>query len=128
VPAVWRCRIGKQEAFVKQLKSARAQMAALAERVAREPATLTATLGPALWLATPQPLVLNVNTAEADQLSALERSLTDWAEKIVVERDVRGPYVSCGDLTQRVGLPAPLAARLSDMAAAAVTLGIHPRL
>jgi Helix-hairpin-helix motif len=79
-------------------------------------------------LATPQSLVVNVNTAEADQLSALDRSLTDWAERIVVERDVQGPYVSLSDLTRRVGLSAPLATRLSDMAAAAVTLGTYPRL
>jgi DNA uptake protein ComE-like DNA-binding protein len=121
-------RIGKQEAFVEQLKSARAQMAALAERVGREPAALTVALGPALWLATSQSLVLNVNTAEADQLSALDGSLADWAQKIVVERDAQGPYGSLSDLRQRVALPGPLATKLTDMAAAAVTLGPYPRL
>jgi DNA uptake protein ComE-like DNA-binding protein len=103
-------------------------MAALAERVGSEPAALTVALGPALWLATSQPLVLNVNTAEADQLSALDGSLADWAEKIVVERDAHGPYGSSSDLGQRVGLPAPLATKLTDMAAAAVTLVPYPRL
>lgn len=121
-------RAGKQEAFVEQLKSLRAQMDALTERAVREPATLTAALGPALWLATSQSLVLNVNTAEADQLSVLDRSLADWAERIVAEREARGSFGSLSDLTQRVGLPAALAGRLGDMAAAALTLGTYPRL
>jgi hypothetical protein len=120
-------RIGNQDAFVQQLKSARAQMAAVVERVTREPAALTAALGPALWLATSQSLVLNVNTAEADQLLALDRAFADWAERIVIERDAQGPYGSLTDLAQRVGLPGSLAARLSDMAAAAVALGTYQR-
>jgi hypothetical protein len=121
-------RIGRQQAFVEKLKSGRAQMVALAARVAREPAALSMALGPALWLATPQALVLNVNTAEADQLSALDRSLADWTERIVVERDAQGPYGSLKDLAQRVGLPAPLVTTLGEMAATAVTLGTYPRL
>ena len=121
-------RAGRQEAFVEQLKSVRAQMGALTERAVREPATLTAALGPALWLATSQSLVLNVNTAEADQLAVLDRSLADWAGRIVAEREARGSFGSLIDLTQRVGLPAALAGRLGDMAAAALTLGTYPRL
>ena len=120
-------RIGRQEAFVEQLKSVRAQMGPLTERAAREPATLSAALGPGLWLATPQSLVLNANTAEADQFAALDRSLADWAEKIVAERDARGSYGSLSDVTQRIGLPAALASRLSDMATAAHTLGTYSR-
>jgi hypothetical protein len=121
-------RIGKQEAFVEQLKPVRARMGVLTERAAREPAILTTALGPALWLATSQSLVLNVNTAEADQLAVLDRSLADWARKIVAEREAQGSYVSWSDLTQRVGLPAALATRLGDMAAAALSLGTYPRL
>jgi DNA uptake protein ComE-like DNA-binding protein len=120
-------RIGRQEVFVEQLKSVRAQMGALTERAAREPATLLAALGPGLWLATSESLVLNVNTAEADQFSALDSSLADWAGKIVAEREAQGSYGSLSDLTQRVGLPAALAARLSDMTATALALGTYAR-
>ncbi|MFL6603860.1 MAG: hypothetical protein ACJ8R9_21380 [Steroidobacteraceae bacterium] len=121
-------RIGGQEVFVQQLKSVRAQMGAITGRVEREPATLSAALGPALWLATSQSLILNVNTAETEQFFALDPSLADWAEKIVVEREARGPYGSLVDLTQRVRLPAALATGLGDMAAGALTLGTYPRL
>jgi DNA uptake protein ComE-like DNA-binding protein len=109
---------------VEQLKPARAQMVALVDRVTEQ----AAALGPALWLATTQPLVLKLDTTEADQLAALDRSLAEWAENIVAERDAHGPYGSLSDLVQRVGLPAPLAAKLSDMAAVAITLGTYSRL
>jgi DNA uptake protein ComE-like DNA-binding protein len=89
---------------------------------------LTAGLGPALWIATSESLVLNLNTAEADQLAALDASLAEWGGKIVAERDAHGSYGSLGDLTQRAGLPESLAARISGMAATAVSLGSYPRL
>ena len=121
-------RLGKQQAFVERLKPARAQLAALIERVSQQPDMLTAGLGPALWVATTESLVLNLNTAEADQLAALDASLAEWGGKIVAERDAHGPYGSLGDLTQRAGLPESLAARISGMAATAVSLGRYPRL
>jgi hypothetical protein len=111
-------RLGKQQAFVEHLKPARAQLAALIERVSQQPDMLTAGLGPALWIATTESLVLNLNTAEADQLAALDASLAEWGGKIVVERDEHGPYGSLGDLAQRAGLPesrgAPRVARRQD--------------
>jgi len=81
-----------------------------------------------LWIATTESLVLNLNTAEADQLVALDASLAEWGGKIVVERDAHGPYGSLGDLAQRVGLPEPLGAKISGMAATAMLLGTYPRL
>lgn len=121
-------RLGKQQAFVEHLKPARAQLAALIEQVNQQPVMLAAGLGPALWIATTESLVLNLNTAEADQLAALDASLAEWGGKIVAERDAHGPYGSLGDLAQRVGLPESLGAKISGMAAMAFALGTNPRL
>jgi hypothetical protein len=121
-------RIGKQQAFVEHLQPARAELAALVERITQQPTALTTALGPALWIATTQPLVLNLNTAETDQLGALDGSLAEWSVRIVAERDARGAYSSWGDLVRRVGLPESLAIEIQNMAAAAVTLGTYPRL
>ena len=81
-----------------------------------------------MWIATSESLVLNLNTAEADQLAALDASLVEWGGKIVAERDAHGPYGSFGDLTQRAGLPESVVAKTSGMAATAVSLGSYPRL
>jgi DNA uptake protein ComE-like DNA-binding protein len=121
-------RAGDQEAFIERLKPARMQLAAVEERVNMQPAALATALGPALWLASSETLVVNLNTAEPDQLVALDYSLTDWAARIVAERDNHGPYSGLIDLGQRVGLPDPLIARLKDMAAKASMLGTYPRL
>ncbi len=121
-------RIGKQAAFVEQLKGAREQIAALIGRVYQQPALLTAALGPALWLAGTSQLVVNINTAEAEELAAIDRSLASSAEKIVAERDAHGPYQSLSDLVQRAGLAAPLADRLGELLAGAGALGTNERL
>jgi DNA uptake protein ComE-like DNA-binding protein len=121
-------RIGQQAAFVKQLKAAREQIAALIVRVEREPALLSAALGPALWLAATGPLVVNLNTAEADELAALDRRLAGPAMQIVAERDAHGPYQSLNDLVQRTGLAPPLPSTLTDLAASASALGPYSRL
>jgi hypothetical protein len=121
-------RLGKQQAFVEHLKPARAQMAELIEKITRQSDSLTAALGPALWIATAEPQALNLNTAETDQLAALDGFLAEWAEKIVAERDSQGPYGSLSDLVRRAGLPAAVASKLQDMAAAAVALGTNSRL
>ncbi len=121
-------RLGKQQAFVDQLKPARAQLAALIEKVSQQPDALTAALGPALWIATIEPLVFNLNAVEADQLTALDPSLVEWGGKIAAERDAHGPYGSVSDLAQRVGLPESLAARIGGMVATAISLGTYPRL
>ena len=93
-----------------------------------QPTALTAALGPAIWLASTETLVVNLNTAEPDQLVALNYSLTDWAARIVAERDNHGPYSSLIDLGQRVGLPVPITEKLDSMAAKAGMLGTYPRL
>ncbi len=121
-------RLGKQQAFVEHLQPARAQLAALIEQVNQQPVMLTAGLGPALWIAVTESLVLNLNTAEADQLVALDASLAEWGGKIVVERDAHGPYGSLGDLVQRAGMPESIAVKIRDMAATAIRLGSYPRL
>jgi DNA uptake protein ComE-like DNA-binding protein len=121
-------RLGDREAFIEQLKPARTQLAAIEERVDREPGALTGALGPALWLAATPTRVVNLNTAEADQLASLDYSPTDRAARIVAERERRGPYDSLADLARRVRLPAPVLAALNDMAAKALVLGTYPRL
>ena len=121
-------RAGDQEAFIERLKPARVQLAAVEARVNLQPTALTTALGPALWLAATKTLVVNLNTAEPDQLVALDYSLTDWAAKIVAERENHGPYSNLSDIALRVGLPAPLNATLHAMAAKAIMLGVYPRL
>jgi DNA uptake protein ComE-like DNA-binding protein len=121
-------RAGDQNAFVAQLKPARLQLTAADERVNRQSDALTAALGPALWLAATPARTVNLNTAEADQLVSLDHSLTDWAVRLVAERESHGPYASLPDLARRVGLPTPLIATLEDMAATAAKLGTYPRL
>jgi len=121
-------RVGNQEAFVEQLKPARERLAALTERTARQPGLLTAALGPAIWLASSVPLIVNVNTAESDELAALDHSLACCAGNIVAERDAHGPYQSLDELVRRTGLAAPLPETLSELAAAATALGPYPRL
>ncbi len=113
---------------MEHLKPARAQLAELIERISQQPDSLTAALGPALWIATTEPLVFNLNTAEEEQLVALDGSLAEWGDKIVVERDLHGPYGSLSDLVQRAGLPESLAVRIRNMAATAIRLGTNPRL
>jgi DNA uptake protein ComE-like DNA-binding protein len=121
-------RAGDQQAFVEQLKSARLQLAAVEEHVNQQPSALTAALGPAIWLVAKPPRVVNLNTAEPDQLVSLDHALTDWAAMVVAERESHGPYASLSDLARRVGLPAPLIATLNEMAAKAVMLGTYSRL
>jgi len=121
-------RVGDQEAFVQQLKPAREQLAALAARATREPGLLTAALGPPLWVASSAPLIVNLNTAEADELAALDQSLAECAEKIVSERDAHGAYLSLDELVRRTGLVGPLPERLGELATAAAELGTYPRL
>jgi hypothetical protein len=121
-------RIGRQADFVEQLRGARAQLAALIERVNRQPALLTGALGPALWLAGTGPVLVNLNTAEADELAVLDQGLAGPAARIVAERDAHGPYQSLRDLAQRAGLVAPLADRLGELAAGARALGTYERL
>src|SRR5258706_11571304 len=120
-------RVWHTEVVVEQLKPAREQLAALTERTARQPGLLTAALGPAIWLASSAPLIVNLNTAEADELAALDHSFACCAEKIVAERDAHGPFHSLDDLVQRTGLAVPLPKMLSDLAAAAMALGTYPR-
>ena len=121
-------RVGNQEAFVEQLQPARKQLAALTVRATHEPGLLAAALGPPLWVASSAPLIVNLNTAEADELAALDRSLAECAEKIVAERDAHGAYQSLDELVRRTRLLAPLPQRLGELAAAAAALGTYPRL
>ncbi len=121
-------RVGDQEAFVEQLKPDREQLAALTVRATREPGLLTAALGPPLWVASSAALIVNLNTAEADELTALDHSLAECAEKIVTERNAHGAYLSLDELVRRTGLVAPFPERLAERAAAAAALGTYPRL
>jgi DNA uptake protein ComE-like DNA-binding protein len=121
-------RAGDQKAFVEQLKRARLLLTAAEERVNQQSSALTAALGPAIWLAAAPTRIVNLNTAEADQLVSLDNSLTDWADKIVAERESHGPYGSLPDLARRVALLTPLVVKLNDMAAMAVKLGTYRRL
>jgi DNA uptake protein ComE-like DNA-binding protein len=121
-------RAGDQKAFIESLKPARMQLAAVEERVNMQPVALTAALGPALWIALTETVFVNLNTAEPDQLVALDYLLTNWAASIVAERENHGPYSSLIDLGQRVGLPVPLTSKLNDMSAKAGMLGTYPRL
>lgn len=121
-------RAGDRAAFVTQLRMARVQLADLVERARREPGALTAALGPALWVAVSELLVIDLNTAEADQLIALDGALAPWASKIVSERNDHGPFRTVSDVAHRVDVPGSLAAALETMAAKALSLGTYPRL
>ncbi len=120
-------RIGQQAEFVRQLGPARAQLSALIGRATQQPALLSAALGPALWLAAKGPLVINLNTAEADEVVALDGSLASLAEPIVAERDAHGPYQSLDELAQRNGLSPALRNTLGELAAQSSALGTYQR-
>lgn len=129
-------QIGDRPAFIQLLGGQRKALLALQERVAHEPALLQSAIGPALWIAydaapatQEQPVVLNLNTAQTAQLSAIP-ALAALAERLIEARRKDGAFRGIDDLLARAAEPvdaAQLQAILQQMAARASALGVYER-
>lgn len=119
---------GDIESYVGRLKPARDALAAAREAVLADPSRLDAALGPGLWLLADgeQGIAVNLNSAEAAQLSAL--GLPGQAvSRLLESRRSGAAFSGIADAAARAGLDAGTVSRLEAQAAAMRAAGTYPR-
>jgi hypothetical protein len=120
-------RLG-DEAFIGNLKSARAALAKLQDDVARTPAHIKAAIGPDIWLLKSNPtLSINLNTADIEHFLALPGFNAALAEKAAQSRRHDGPFHDLQDFAQRLGLTADVTASLAALVSAMRSAGTYSR-
>ncbi|GAB2839609.1 hypothetical protein GCM10027277_03180 [Pseudoduganella ginsengisoli] len=130
-------RTGNSKTFVPALKAARRALAAEVAEVQAHPEKLAVQAGPALWVkhptrtlaawGEPVPLVVDLNTAELEHLSALPGIDAATAKKALASRQRDGNFTSLADFAARAGLNPAQLKTLKSMAADARAAGTYAR-
>lgn len=96
-----------QAGFSAQLPALRAELDRLIDRVERDPSRLDDGLGPELWLAVETSTgaePINLNTAEKGALVRLLDFESTFADRVLVNRGLRGPFASITEFARRFDL------------------------
>lgn len=132
-----RGRVGDMQAYLAQLKQARATLARLQDEVARDPRRLHAALRADLWLLARNPnkpqaapddrIAVNLNTAEREALLLLPGLDTAMVDRALDSRRREGGFRDLNDFVRRSGIPADVAGRLGEAEADLRKLGPYRR-